>query len=177
MASKKHESIAFYLLVTSILALALVSISFKYYFPDEILLVEGDEEVQILAGITYTEAVFNTTRHKIFKISISNMSSLYIPDLEGRVTVTINSNFTETLTGPSDYLIYAGEINSLELTDAGFAVSFHLKLSVLKNRNPIYISLTTITCFLALYYFFITTNKKKEEIEVEEKILHDNESK
>ena len=162
MVSKRHEAIAFYLLVTSILALVIVSLSFKYYFPDETLLLEQDLDIYTFETVTYNASVFDVEEH-IFKISMSNMTSITMPAMAANVKVIINSNFTATLSGPHDYVVYNGEIEEVVLTDVGLAVSFHAAFSTLRNRNPIYISLTTVTCVLALYYFYITTKMKREE--------------
>lgn len=162
MVSKKHEAIVFYLLVSSILVLALISISFKYYFPDEIPLFETDEELEIYSSISFNESFFDTN-YQLFKISLSDLYLKYSPETKGNAVITINSNITQAVSGPSDYIVYRGEIYSVEISDAGLAITFHLRFSALRNRNPIYISLTTLTCVLALYYFHLTTYRKKEE--------------
>ncbi|MHA1199256.1 MAG: hypothetical protein ACTSQF_07915 [Candidatus Heimdallarchaeaceae archaeon] len=171
MASKRHEAIAFYLLVTSIVAIVVVTISFKYYFPDEISFFEDDAEIHTGENISYNVSIFDVPQH-IFKISLFNMSAMYMPGYDANVRVIINTNFTETLSGPQDYVIYSeiynGEINEFILTDGGLSVSFNMTFSALRNRNPTYISLATVSSVLALYYFYVSVNLKKEEEIVEE---------
>lgn len=174
MASKKQEAIAFYLLVTSIVAMVVVTISFKYYFPDETFLFEDNAEIISGESISYNASIFDAPQH-IFKISLFNMSAMFMPGYAANVKVIINTNFTATLSGPKDYVvyneIYNGEIVEFILTDVGLSVSFNMTFSALRDRNPTYISLATVSCVLAVYYFYVTVNLKKEKkVVIEEEI-------
>lgn len=164
MVSKKHEAIVFYLLLTSILALVAVSISFKYYFPDETFLFEDSGTILATETITYNGTLFDVPEH-IYKINLTNCTALSDPLLAANLRVIINENYTKTLNGPEDYMVYNevfdGKITELVLTDAGLSVSFNIEFSALRDRNPIYISLSVVSCVLALYYFYVTVNMRK----------------
>ncbi len=168
MISKKHEAIAFYLLVTSLLALVIVSITFRYYLPDETFLFDDDLLLYTSETVSYNGTLFDFPQH-IYKISISNASYPGDPLIDPSVNVIINDDFKRTLNGPDDYVVYNtkfnGRINECVLTDAGLAVSFQVEFSALRDRNPTYISLTTVTCILSLYYFYIATKLRKEKKE------------
>jgi hypothetical protein len=162
MVSKKHEAIVFYLLVLSILSLVVVSISFKYYFPDETILYEGYTQVNTIEPEYMNATIFDVPQ-RIFRIRITDAEAVIDPLLTANVKVLINDDFNATLQGPTDYVVYNGEIETLAFTDVGVAVTFNFTFSALRNRNPIYISLTTVTCLLSLYYFYVTANAKRNE--------------
>ena len=164
MVTKRHEAIAFYMLVASILALIIVSITFRYYYPDETFLFEADFDIDIGESIIYNGTLFDVPQH-IYKIVLSNVTAKIDPLLSPSVKVIINENFTETVNGPEDYMvyneIYEGEIEELIFEESGLAVTFHAVFFALRDSNPVYISLSTVSCILALYYFYVTVNVRK----------------
>jgi hypothetical protein len=164
MVTKRHEAIAFYLLIASILALVIVSITFRYYVPEETFLFEDDFDINTGESVSYNNTLFDVSQH-IYKITVSNLTAKIDPLLEPSMRVIINENFTDSVKGPDGYMIYneafEGEIEELILTDAGLSITFHAVFSALRDRNPVYISLSTVSCVLALYYFYVTVNVKK----------------
>jgi hypothetical protein len=166
MANKINRIIVFSLLITSLLSLIVISLTFRYSEVGETFLFEADLDIDLLDSIAFNSSLFNVPQH-IYEISISNVKAKSNPLItEISVIILINENYTDAVKGPYGTTYYnedyAGKIEVLNITHAGTPLTCHVAVSALVDVNPTYISLATASCVLALYYLYISVNQKRK---------------
>lgn len=171
MEAKVRKNIIFSLLITSILALIVISMTFKYSTAGETFLLETDLDLNMGESIAYNGSLFVARQH-IYKISVSGIKAKYDPLLDTSVVIFVNGVHVGGAKGPTDTYYYneayVGKIEELVFTDAGLGVTGHVEISAVIDMNPVYISLAVVICVLSLYYLYINVNNKISETSKEE---------